>query len=337
MKYITYQYYLTYIKPNLISGLAEKGITYIIPEIEKIDKEHDKMFRNILSIKHEMVKMLNQFLDLKEQLELKDIVQCRTDFITSKYQAKQADVLYKMRNKPIYFLVEHQSIVDYHMTRRILEYIIEIMRMEDTLENKLKSEIYPIVVPIVIYTGVQKWRANTNFANKQYQTLNYKKYEINFEYNLVDINDYTSEELLKNESLLSSIMVIEKCRRPKELEEQMEKIIKIIKNPKEKEKMSEIIQYIVSKKIGKEKANKLIQKLNRNEEVDGMSPLQKMFLDIERKAKRKGESEGETRGKQKAMQEAIRKMLEYGETEEKIMKYTGASKKQIEEMKVIMS
>ena len=37
------------------------------------------------------------------------------------------------------------------------------------------------------------------------------------------------------------------------------------------------------------------------------------------------------------MQEAIRKMLEYGETEEKIMKYTGASKKQIEEMKVIMS
>ncbi len=332
MKYITYQYYLTYIKPNLISGLAEKGTPYIKSEVEKIDKEHDKMFRNILSIKHEMVKMLNQFLGLKEQLELKDIVQCRTDFITSKYQAKQADVLYKMR-KPIYFLVEHQSRVDYHMTRRILEYIIEIMRMEDTLENKLKSEIYPIVVPIVIYTGLQKWKANMNFANKQYQTLNYKRYEINFEYNLIDINDYTSKELLKNESLLSSIMVIEKCRKPKELEEQMEKIIKIIKHPKEKEKMSEIIQYIVSKKIGKEKANKLIQKLNRNEEVDGMSPLQKMFLDIERKAKRKGESEGEEREKQRA----IRKMLEYGETEEKIMKYTGASKKQIEEMKVIMS
>ena len=64
------------------------------------------------------------------------------------------------------------------MARRILEYIIEIMRMEDTLENKLKSEIYPIVVPIVIYTGVQKWKANTNFANKQYQTLNYKRYKI---------------------------------------------------------------------------------------------------------------------------------------------------------------
>lgn len=79
------------------------------------------------------------------------------------------------------------------MARRILEYIIEIMRMEDTLENKLKSEIYPIVVPIVIYTGVQKWKANTNFANKQYQTLNYKRYKINFEYNLIDINDYTSE------------------------------------------------------------------------------------------------------------------------------------------------
>lgn len=74
MKYITYQYCLTYIKPNLSSGLAEKGTTYIIPEIEKIDKEHDKMFRNILSIKHEMVKMLNQFLGLKEQLEINQYI-----------------------------------------------------------------------------------------------------------------------------------------------------------------------------------------------------------------------------------------------------------------------
>lgn len=82
MKVITYQQYVEYLKNNTTMKLKEKETTYKISrtgknniynekKIQEVDKRHDKMLRNILSRKKEMVNFLNQFLNLREKIEEK--------------------------------------------------------------------------------------------------------------------------------------------------------------------------------------------------------------------------------------------------------------------------
>ncbi len=317
--------------------LKERDVAYKIPNLEKnqiynqkrikeIDKKHDKMFRNILSRKKEMVNFLNEFLALKEKIKPERLTQCHTDFITKQYKEKHSDIIYKLKDKAVYFLVEHQSTIDQDMPLRIWEYVGEIMRKESIVQKTYlrKDKIYPVVVPIVIYTGFQKWTVKTNFAQSQYQSKNYKDYEIELEYNLIAIQDYMLEELLEKRTLFGSIMIIEKCTETEVLNQQINKIIEVIDDPKDLEALAEIISNIIVFRIGQEKANEILEKIKRKGEL-GMSPVTKMLLDLEYKNWKKGVKEGITK--------TIKNMLQSGETEEKIMKYTEISKEELEQIK----
>ena len=291
--------------------LKERDVAYKIPNLEKnqiynqkrikeIDKKHDKMFRNILSRKKEMVNFLNEFLALKEKIKPERLTQCHTDFITKQYKEKHSDIIYKLKDKAVYFLVEHQSTIDQDMPLRIWEYVGEIMRKESIVQKTYlrKDKIYPVVVPIVIYTGFQKWTVKTNFAQSQYQSKNYKDYEIELEYNLIAIQDYMLEELLEKRTLFGSIMIIEKCTETEVLNQQINKIIEVIDDPKDLEALAEIISNIIVFRIGQEKANEILEKIKRKGEL-GMSPVTKMLLDLEYKNWKKGVKEGEAKGKEK--------------------------------------
>lgn len=262
MKIITYQQYKEYKSSQASIGLMEDGAEYQIQRAEEdnydekklkeIDKKHDKMFKIILGKKKEMVKFLEQFLE--KEIKEEQIIQCPTDFITRRYKSKQPDIVYRLKNKPVYFLIEHQSTVDKDMPLRILEYMGEIVRKDKEMQKdkyrNIKEKVYPIVVPIVIYTGIRKWNAKTNFAHKQYQTREYKKFENNLEYNLIDVKEYTFEELLEKKSLLGSIMIMEKCTNKDELVTQIYKIIETIENPDDKEVLSEVIDNVITPLVG---------------------------------------------------------------------------------------
>lgn len=347
VKFIAYQQYVEYLKNNVTMKLKEKDVTYQMTKLEEfydvekireVDKKHDKMFRNILSRKKEMASFLNQFLNLKDKIEEKQIIQCHTDFVTRQYRDRQSDIIYKIKDKPIYFLVEHQSSIKQDMPLRIWEYVGEIMRKESIIQETYlrKDKIYPVVVPIVIYTGFQKWKVPTSFAQKQYQSDFYKEYQINLEYNLIAVQNYTFEDLLEKETLFSSIMIIEKCRTKEETNIEMNKIIEVIKKPKDKEALSEIVTNIITPIVGKEEARKMLEKINRREEI-AMSPFTKMLFDLEhkgwKKGLREGEMKGEARGEIEAIRKAVKNMLQFGEPEEKIMKYTGISKEELDKIK----
>ena len=175
MKFITYQQYIEYLRNNKNLKLKEKDVTYQIypleeneiyhpKRIETIDKKHDKMFRHILSRKKEMIHFLNEFLALKQTIKPEQLVQCHTDFITKQYKEKHSDLIYQLKQKPVYFLVEHQSTIDQDMPLRMWQYVGEIMRKESIVQKTYlrKDKVYPVVVPIVIYTGFQKWKVNIN-------------------------------------------------------------------------------------------------------------------------------------------------------------------------------
>ena len=104
---------------------------YFFSELEKIgikDKKvyqkHDKSFKFILASKQEMTGFLKQFLDF--DIEIEKLEEQKTAFINEKFEKRESDIICKIKNTEIYFLIEHQSWVDRKMPERILKYSLEI-------------------------------------------------------------------------------------------------------------------------------------------------------------------------------------------------------------------
>ena len=334
MEYITYKQYVKYLKylksSNILKVSETKKIyeldsNYDRKKVREIDKKHDKMFRNILSIKKEMVKFINQFLNFKEIIKEDEIVQCKTDFITANYKSRQSDIIYKLKEKPVYFLIEHQSSIDKDMLLRMWQYVGEIIRRESiTQKTYLNTKgSYPIVYPIVIYTGHQKWNSERNMKDKQYKSEKYEENKIDFKYNLIEVQNYTFEELMKKNSLFGNIMIIEKCKTREEIIKRIEPLLERIKDKKEGEIMGEIIENIIEPIIGKEKAEEMIERLEKKEE-NNMSPFTKCLLDLEIKSKNEGKLESLSLIAKKMLQ----KKMKISEIEE----ITGLSKEKIKEI-----
>ena len=81
---------------------------------------NDKTFRGILKNKKEMSKFLKQFIGLEVKEEELEI--CDSNFINKHYERRESDIIYKNRNKEIYYLIEYQSRTDKNMPRRIIRY-----------------------------------------------------------------------------------------------------------------------------------------------------------------------------------------------------------------------
>ena len=151
---ITYKEYLKYEETNSSNRVKENE-----ENIYNFNNEHDKVFREVLSIKEEALYLINKAL--KPKKEIKEEIELYTSkFVTSKYEYRESDIIYKVKNKNIFFIIEHQSTVDYSMVYRMLEYSVEIMRqIIEGKENKRKVYKYPLIIPIVIYTGDKNWNA----------------------------------------------------------------------------------------------------------------------------------------------------------------------------------
>lgn len=266
------------------------------------------------------MEFLRHFLKLKVSKE--DIEKYKSEYITKNYKTKELDIIYKLKDKEIYYIIEQQTKVDKNMVYRMLNYCIEVMR--DRIENN-KTEIYPTIIPIVIYTGERKWKAEKEFERKQkLSEEEYKEYKIKFSYKLVDINKYSEEELLRQQTNLANIMLIEKSKNK---EEMVENIRKIIENTKDINKIIELRKYIVyvQEKALEEKEEEILKMIEEKVGNDKMSTL------IERLKKENEEIRKE--GRLEELITTIKNMLKYGEAEEKIKKYTNATDEQIEQGK----
>ena len=112
----------------------------------------------MLDNKSDTVKFINKVL--KTKLKEDDIEKYNSSFVNKIFQNQEADIVYKIKNKNIFFLIEQQTKIDYSMPYRILEYQLEIIKSAIDIE-KLKNKSYkiPQVYPIVLYTGKRKWNA----------------------------------------------------------------------------------------------------------------------------------------------------------------------------------
>ena len=297
----------------------------------RINNEHDKIFRTVLDKKTDVSKFLNKFLGLNIKTE--ELEKYNSSYIDPKFKNKEADIVYRIKDKNIFLLIEHQTKIDKKMPIRLHEYSTEIMAsaME---ENKYKS--IPSVIPIVLYTGRTKWKIENETIEKRQFFKEVKL--IDGEFNLIDINDFSKKELLEDDIFITKMMLVEKCKDEIEMVQALEKIENKIKE-EDKSTFRRIVKEIWSLRIGTENANKILEKI---EEGSGnmMAVMEMLLAENEKyinigrqEGRQEGMKKGRLEGGKQKIKEIVQKMLAENFTKEMIMKITGLKKEEIEEIK----
>ena len=181
-----------------------------------------------------------QFLRDYTDIEiLKNIMPEDIEDVTEKYQAylgisfetdtvKRIHIKEFNENIPMYLisLIEHKSDVDYNVSMQLLRYMVCIwddyartMKESKLINPKNKSFRYPPILPIVYYEGVNVWHAPTNLAERIFMNELFENYIPSFTYRLINIHEYSNEELLLHEDEMSLLMMINKVQNPKSLSE----------------------------------------------------------------------------------------------------------------------
>ena len=276
--------------PTRLNYLKEDTEEYKVITKAKHHK-HDKLFREILNNKKEIVKLINKYITPQTKITEEEIEKYDTKYITKGYKERQADVVYKIKEKEVYFLIEHQTKVDELMAYRILEYGMEIMRIRliEMIESKRKGKI-PRIIPIVIYTGQREWKAKRTVEEIQVEFEHLKGIDVITGYNLVDIRD--EKEAIKEGTAVARMSVIERMKDTEEIIEVIKKMSKYIKEKEERKEFAREIKYLLEDRLTKEEIRKIEEILVKREGDEGMLHAQMVIRRDFERAKEEGRKEG---------------------------------------------
>ena len=251
----------------------------------------------------------------------------------------------KIPNKtPFYFisLIEHKTQVDYNVAIQIFRYIYQIWEdyekeMEAKQKGISKTKIfqYPPVIPIVYYEGNERWTAPMELKEKISMQEMFGDMIPNFTYQLVRLNDYSNEELLDKGDAISLMMMINKIKNHKDVEQFMrlpsgriEEIIQSMPNHLVK-KIAQIFRVLLfSMNTPEDEVEEIV---SRVEEKSMARLFEGMQIDVQADRRRRAEEEERIR---KGNEELARGNEELARGKEELARGNeefAAAKKQFEE------
>ena len=367
----TKEYYFTYVKPRLekaseiyeqmlIEEAREKerkrqkrkqkqnminhSFSMLVSEEEEpyisiipINKKHDKLFKEMLSNKKEVVNFLK--LHLNMDLSENEIEKYEKEFRTSVFGSIEADIVYKIKDKDYFILIEHQSTIDDKMAYRIQNYKQAIIDSAiDTKRLKDKTYKIPKVLAIVLYTGKRKWKKQ---ELKDIEEKLEGFTEPNEEYKLIDVNDFSKKDLLEDNLIISKAMLIESSKGKEELYQNIEDVIDNQENlDGDKEENNQQLETLIKYELtGTENENiikKFIEKIKngKGDETDMTNASRIINREMrarEKAAKNEGMLLGISQGISKGIAMMAKKLKDKMSIEE-ICQLTGLSEQQIENL-----
>lgn len=160
----------------------------------KEESTHQNYIQSLLSDKDAIVALINRKMKIentskkikKEQLKKynKNIV------ITNFKDEERTNVIYKIKDKNVFFLIKYQTEIDYVMPFRILEANLAIIRNEISKGKETKNENQiPTIYSFVLYSGKKKWDAKLCIKENM---------EVIENYNITSLSHYEVIALLFN-------------------------------------------------------------------------------------------------------------------------------------------
>ena len=202
---------MLYFSYNDYMDCTENGEINVIKKVEEeIEKyELKNGTKTTYNAKNKIIKMLKNKVYLKKFLEeffnLSEIGGIENIAYYNNIKSitdKPNNIVCKIQNREIFILIKVINNIDTNITYKMFEHSLNIIKKWNE-EEKTENKRYPIVVPIVIYLGKEKWESN---SSKIYNKINYIKCEknrINFSYNMININNLNLNELKNMKSSIA--------------------------------------------------------------------------------------------------------------------------------------
>ncbi|RKJ45405.1 hypothetical protein D7X98_07570 [bacterium 1XD8-76] len=158
-------------------------------------------------------------------------------------EERNSDIVKKVHLKNNSFfmvsLIEHKSDVNYNVIMQVFRYITFIREDYEKEQEKLHAGIsktegfrYPPVLPVIFYDGAENWTATVRLHDRVLLSDILGKYIPDYHCLLIQLNEYSNEELMKKRDELSILMLIDKlksagdyARLNEEMEEDYLKIV----------------------------------------------------------------------------------------------------------------
>ena len=294
-------------------------------ELEESRKKHDELFRSLLNNKEEFISFIKYFVNPETNLTKNNLEKYNRSFITTRFESRNSDIVYKEKNRETYYLIEHQSSIDYDMPYRMLEYSYEIIR--DTIDKeKLKSKNYelPKVIPIVLYTGNQKWKIPNVIG-----LISDGKYEdvgLRLKYILVDTNKYSKKELLSSNSMVGYAMQADRSSTSEEVTNAIERMLK--SKPKMHKEIYKMILYVFKERLEKTEQESLKQQIKEGKVEEVMITVRERLEQNNERILKKGIAQAILQRNRSI----AKNLLNIGMNKKDIQKVTGLSIKEIEKL-----
>jgi predicted transposase/invertase (TIGR01784 family) len=284
------------------------------------DPEYKKIFSN--------VEMFRELLELVDEPWVKEIDFSKAEKVNKSYVSqgiveKESDLIWKVslggREAYVYVLLEFQSTVDQFMALRLLRYICEFY---ENLREEQKLKVLPAVFPLVLYNGDQKWSAPSRFEElvEKIAGLNYAP---EFRYFKVIENEMERERLWELRNGLAALFLVE-TETPLNLVKQMEKF-KGLLSEESMETVTLLVNFL-GRKMYQGKKGKAMKRIT--DKTHAMMEVENM---IETQWK-KAEKQIYEQGRQEGRKETARRLKAFGTPLEVIVKSTGLSEEEINEL-----
>ena len=166
--------------------------------MEKINKSHDRFFKEVLGDIETAKSFLQHYLPPKivRLVDPESITIEKDSYVGKNLSEYFFDLLFRVKIQQeegyVYLLFEHKSKVDKHVSLQLLGYMTSIWKK--TIPRPL-----PVILPVVFYQGREKWEApqwfSNRFSNIDRMDGDLKDYIPDYKYELFEISSLREEEV----------------------------------------------------------------------------------------------------------------------------------------------
>lgn len=313
---------------------------------ERNTKRKDSSAKMIFGDPVLCAQFLNGYVDIPMLKEVKpeDIEDVSNRYVHMFTEERNSDVVKKVCVKDergektsfyIVSLIEHKNQVDYNVTMQILRYMVYIWEeYEKEMEkkqkgiSKTKNFRYPPVLPILFYDGTNNWTATTQLRERILLSDALLRYIPDFDCILIQLKDYSNQELMKRKDELSIVMMIDKLRSAEDfttLEEEVDSayIQRIVEETPEYllNIISQIADVLLTKlNVSEDEIEEFTEKIKERKMAEFLANFKGYDVQATRaEARREGLREGREEMRKEAIEKFILASMDFGVTKEKVI------------------
>lgn len=306
--------------------------------MEEITNPHDKLFKEIQKVKDNSRDLIESTFpaELLQGLDLKTLENDNNSYIDSSLKEYYSDLVFNCLYKnsteiKISILFEHKSYKPENEYVQLLQYIINIWKF--AIKDKEKP---PVVIPVIFYHGKEKWEIKPLHSYFTGIDEILKQFIPAFKYILTDLSKIPDEAIIKEKfkNNINKVMALLFKHMSDEdyIKNQLKAIFLLIKDYFSDKKKDVVISFLIYIMSITEIEDSYIDDCLSTISPEGGRISMTTAMKLRQEGRQEGHQEGIQEGRKETKLEDARKMLENGADVEFVIKVTGLSIQEIEQI-----